>query len=455
MNRQGNISLCMIVKDEENFIANCLQSVQDVVDEIIIIDTGSTDKTTDIANTFDAKIYHLPWDNNFSAARNFSLEKATSKWIMILDADEELNPLDKSKLKKLINNKDIDAYYLKIYNYLGKNKGTTKLVDARISLFRNNQKYRYQGAIHEEIENSIVKNNGRIKFSDLVINHYGYLDETIDAKNKTNRNKKIILEELKKEKENIFLNYALATEYLQDKKYKEAFVLFQEAIAIWNPNHPNYSDALYKLCYCLYELKEYDNCKIWINIGVKLFPEYTDLYYLRGSLEKVSKEWRNAEASFQKCIFLGPAPNQFYSLDGTGTYRAWYALGLIYEIINQTDKAIDSYLNSLKINPKYNEAFSRLIQTAITNMKKEEFSDFIQKHFNLKNAVTLYAIGKMLIRFNRFDYLLYLTKSDDFKANEQNFLCFSQLCEFMANKVSTGTTIFESRDGSLTHFDSV
>lgn len=112
----------MIVKDEESFIANCLQSVQDIVDEIIIVDTGSTDKTIEIANTYGVKIYHLPWNNNFSAARNFSLDKATGEWIIILDADEELNSLDKSKLKQLTNNKDIDAYYLKVYNYLGKKK---------------------------------------------------------------------------------------------------------------------------------------------------------------------------------------------------------------------------------------------------------------------------------------------------------------------------------------------
>jgi len=441
MNQHKNISLCMIVKDEESFIANCLQSVQEIVDEIIIVDTGSTDKTVEIAYTYGAKVYHLPWDNNFSDARNFSLEKATGEWILILDADEELNPEDKSKLKKLTTIKDIDAYYVMVYNYLGKKKATTKLIDARISLFRNNQKYRYQGVIHEEIEQNIISNNGRIKFSDAIINHYGYLDEVIIAKNKTNRNSAIILQELKKEKENIFLNYALATEYLQEKKYKKALILFQEAIAIWSPNHPNYSDAFYKLCFCLYELKEYKACKIWINIGVKLFPKYTDLYYLKGSLEKEIKEWKNAEASFQKCILLGPAANHYYSLDGTGTYRAWYALGLIYEITKQTDKTIDSYLNSLKLNSKFNEAFSRLIQTAITNMEKSAFRDLLQNYFNLKNPETFYAIGKILIRFNRFDYLLFLVKSDDFEANEQNYLSFSHLCEFMANKVSQGTVL--------------
>lgn len=115
-----------------------------------------------------------------------------------------------------------------------------------------------------------------------------------------------------------------------------------------------------------------------------------------------------------------------------------YALGLIYEITNRTDKAIDSYLNSLKINPKFNEVFSRLIQTSISIIEKDEFTKFIQQNFNLKNPETFYAIGKMLIRFSRFDYLMHLTNSDDFRGNEQNYLCFSNLCELMSKKILAG-----------------
>ena len=84
------LSLCMIVKNEEKFLAGCLESVKNIVDEIIIVDTGSTDKTIEIANSYNAKVYHFEWKNDFSLARNESIKHATGDWILILDADERL-----------------------------------------------------------------------------------------------------------------------------------------------------------------------------------------------------------------------------------------------------------------------------------------------------------------------------------------------------------------------------
>ena len=84
------LSLCMIVKNEEKLLPGCLESAKDFVDEIIIVDTGSTDKTIEIAKQYNAKIYEHPWENNFSKHRNQSISYATSDWILYLDADEEL-----------------------------------------------------------------------------------------------------------------------------------------------------------------------------------------------------------------------------------------------------------------------------------------------------------------------------------------------------------------------------
>ena len=95
------VSLCMIVKDEEENLARCLDSVRDFVDEIIIVDTGSTDRTIDIAERYGARVFYHPWEGSFSKARNYSLKYATCDWILILDADEELNNDDTSRLKEI------------------------------------------------------------------------------------------------------------------------------------------------------------------------------------------------------------------------------------------------------------------------------------------------------------------------------------------------------------------
>ena len=97
----------MIVKDEEQFLPMCLDSVKDYVDEIIIVDTGSTDKTVEIAHSYNAKVYHHPWENSFSKARNYSLKYATSEWIMWIDADEEVDERDAHKLKEVIRDNEV------------------------------------------------------------------------------------------------------------------------------------------------------------------------------------------------------------------------------------------------------------------------------------------------------------------------------------------------------------
>jgi glycosyltransferase involved in cell wall biosynthesis/thioredoxin-like negative regulator of GroEL len=98
----GTLSLCMIVRDEENNIQRALASIRPVVDEMIVVDTGSTDRTKDIANELGAKVYDFAWTDSFADARNFALSKATSDWILILDADEVISPSDHEELRKLL-----------------------------------------------------------------------------------------------------------------------------------------------------------------------------------------------------------------------------------------------------------------------------------------------------------------------------------------------------------------
>ena len=96
------LSLCMIVKNEEKYLHDCLQSVCDIVDQIVIVDTGSEDKTIEIAKEFGAEIHHFDWVDDFSAARNESIKQATSEWILWLDADERLESLSKNEIQKIL-----------------------------------------------------------------------------------------------------------------------------------------------------------------------------------------------------------------------------------------------------------------------------------------------------------------------------------------------------------------
>jgi glycosyltransferase involved in cell wall biosynthesis len=138
-NNNPTLSLCMIVKNEEKFLPRCMESIKGLVDEIIIVDTGSTDSTIEIAKRYNAKIYHHQWENSFSKARNYSLKYATCKWILILDADEEVGRKNAHKLKEVIKENSVNVIYLPIISRPVGGKNIT--IGNSERLFRNNLRF--------------------------------------------------------------------------------------------------------------------------------------------------------------------------------------------------------------------------------------------------------------------------------------------------------------------------
>ena len=162
-----SISLCMIVKNEEDSLVRCLLSVRDIVDEIIIVDTGSTDKTKEIAGLFTNNIYDFKWVNDFSVARNFSFSKATKDYIFWMDADDVLLDDDKRKFKQIKEsmNPNIDVVMMK-YNYSFDDKGNVILSHFRERLLKREKNFRWSDPIHE-----FTNFSGNIVNSDIVITH--------------------------------------------------------------------------------------------------------------------------------------------------------------------------------------------------------------------------------------------------------------------------------------------
>jgi len=191
------VSLCMIVKNEAETIGQCLLSVHSLVQEIIVVDTGSADRTRDIAVAFGAKIYDFPWIDDFSAARNFSLSKASGTWILVMDADEVISEQDAAAFRQLISSDHPDtAYdfvtrnYITDFSSLGwtANTGTYGREEAgygwfpsnKVRLFPRREAIRFEYPIHEVVENSLKKAGMPVKRSDIPIHHYGKIDRARD-----------------------------------------------------------------------------------------------------------------------------------------------------------------------------------------------------------------------------------------------------------------------------------
>lgn len=251
------LSLSMIVKNEEKHLANCLESVKNVVDEIVLVDTGSTDDTLEVAKKYSAKIFHFEWINDFSAARNFALEKSTGDWILYLDADECLSQKSISELKRITKFPKRQAYKCKINNVDEINSRPSIMTYTR--LFPNDNRIRFSGKIHEQIETALLENKFAIKNSSLEIDHYGYNLTKEDLGKKAKRNLSILLQQYSESKSSYYAfhlgqTYAMLNEKEMAEKYfgfaildakleKEYRSLAYRYLAINNAECQNYSLA--------------------------------------------------------------------------------------------------------------------------------------------------------------------------------------------------------------------
>lgn len=163
----ATVSLCMIVKNEEKVLARCLDSIQDAVNEIIIVDTGSEDNTKNIALKYTDKVYDFEWVDDFSAARNFAFSKATMEFSMWLDADDVLSKEDKEKFLKLKENipDSVDVVMMR-YDTAFDEEGKPIFSYYRERLVRTNKGYKWKGRVHEAIEHG-----GKELYSDVAIKH--------------------------------------------------------------------------------------------------------------------------------------------------------------------------------------------------------------------------------------------------------------------------------------------
>ena len=246
------ISLCMIVRNEEKYLEQCLNSVKDIVDEIIIVDTGSTDKTKEIAKKFNAKIFDFKWVDDFSAARNESIRHATKEWILVMDADELVEKQDLTKIKDALKGSDgIAGFSLEQRSYLNnffegavKNNSEFELVENYqfyiphhlVRLFKNKSGLYFKHRVHELVEDSIKEKNFKYKKIDAVLHHFGSVKNEKLISGKTEQYSKIVLKQLEEEPNNARYNYQAARMYLGKNNFTNALKYFEKTAKI-NPGY--------------------------------------------------------------------------------------------------------------------------------------------------------------------------------------------------------------------------
>jgi len=339
------ISLCVIAKNEEANIENCLQSVKGLVDEIVFVDTGSTDKTAEIAKKFTGKIFNFKWNDNFSDAKNFALNHATNEWILFLDADETIASSDYGRIRDLTKKTEFLGFSLIQRNYTnnigefgwvsGKDdsydeskKAFGYVPRAMVRLFRNDLRIGFEGAVHENIGNSILK-IGKIFDTDIPIHHFGTLKETpekirryieLEKKNlkddffqyckigiqlhsiqENDEAVEFLKKSIEKNQEFPFSFLELGVIMLEKRNLEEAKRFLHKAESlIEHPMINNYLGVLYGL------LGDYQKSVDYLKKAIALLPNNADFHYNLGFAYAKAGMSNDAYAEMKKAVELNP-----------------------------------------------------------------------------------------------------------------------------------------------------
>lgn len=360
-------------------IFRSLKSIRDIADEIIVVDTGSTDHTLNIAKNFKSRIFQIDWEEDFSKARNFALDQARGRWVLIIDADEELLPEGKKALKELLNEKRAEGYFVRILNVL-ENKQILK--NRAVRLFRNRPEYRFKGRIHEQIIPSILeKNPHSLLPSTIEFLHFGYHESILLAKQE--RNLKIIQKELEMNPGDPFTLSNLGTTYFIMKDFKKAADSYEMALKYARKEEPYTATIFRNLAITYLNLKEYEKCLCFLEQGIAWYPDYTDLYYLLAHLFEVEERWEKAGEVYRECLKLGDV--EFYiSSHGTGSFLSALGLARVLEQMGNYQEALEVYINALVYEEAREEALKAIPPLALFIGYKGK--DIIEKieQFSLK-----------------------------------------------------------------------
>ena len=352
------VSACMIVRDEEAVLGECLDSIASIVREIIVVDTGSTDRTCDIAQQAGARVVTIQWPNSFSGARNVSLAMASQPFIFVIDADERLVPHTAAGIARYCETASSDSAGVAIQRNLSVGSGGETVTLATTRLFANAPSIRYAGRVHEHV----VSAAGPLKAvpTDVELVHVGYTTERVIDKDKLARNLALLELDLQDAPGDPYVLYQIGRTYAVGEHYNGAIsylVRAVQALRIGEPGSaplPPYAPSLcLQLADASMRSRQLAATLEALSLGMAHYPEFTDLYFAYGTalLELGTGSHLDAiRAAFEHCLALGEADRKRYeTVAGVGSFRALHNLGVYHEVTGSQVKALEYYRRAARM----------------------------------------------------------------------------------------------------------
>lgn len=327
-----NISCCMIVRNEQDVLDTTLKTASKIFDELIVVDTGSTDNTIFIAKEYTQNVFKCNWEKDFSQARNYSIARAKNDWVFILDADENITLFNKDQIESVIVD-EADIGRIKIRNEI--DSGLVSI--ERVSRMFNSRIFHFEGKIHEQIKptKGFVKN---LKDIEVSIDHIGYKNQIINKKNKTQRNIELLKEEISSNSSDPFLYYQLGKVYSLNNELELTQGSFEKALRL-NLNYDNeyVVDLIFSYGYTLLKRNLFKEALI-MEKYLTVYGNQADYCFLMGLIYMNNALFKKSLSWFGRCLEL----KEGY-IEGINSFLPCYNIGVIYECLGFNQEAKEWY----------------------------------------------------------------------------------------------------------------
>jgi glycosyltransferase involved in cell wall biosynthesis/Tfp pilus assembly protein PilF len=376
--RRRRVSLCMIVKDEEQNLPACLESAADLFDEVVIVDTGSTDRTREVAASFGAQVHEFPWQDSFAAARNESLARATGDWVFWLDADDRLDGDNRARLRALLAGLGDDnaAYSVKCLCLPDAVTGAATVVD-HIRLFRNRPDVRWRYRVHEQILPSVRQAGGRVRWGDVVVHHAGYCDPTL-RRRKLQRDLRLLGLEDAEHPDDPFTLFNLGSVHQELGQHAEALPFLRRSL---EKSHP--ADSIVRKLFalivgCHRALGQAQEAAAACAAGLRVCPGDTELLFLDSLLRQDRGDAAGSEAALRR--LLGEQPGaHFASVDaGLRGHKGRHNLAVLCLKQGRLAEAEALWRRATRERPDFLPAWVGLGECLLRRGEAREFEEVTQ-----------------------------------------------------------------------------
>jgi glycosyltransferase involved in cell wall biosynthesis len=310
------VTLTLIVRDEQDHLPQCLASIRGLFDEVVVVDTGSVDRTKAIAAEFGARVFDFPWIDDFAAARNAALAQATGQYIFWLDADDVVDPPEWGKLQALIGGLgacEPTAFVVRCACDPGADGSGGRTVVDHIRLFPRRDDVRWTYRVHEQILPALQRAQIPVRWTDLVVRHTGYVDPALRAR-KLDRDTRILLAELKEQPEEPFVLFNLGAIAIERGDWHGSLDYLGRSLARSAPSD-SITPKLFALIARAHQMLGDTGAALRACAeGLSFHPEDAELLFRQAVVHRQRGESAQAEACWQRILTLH-RPEQYCSLD--------------------------------------------------------------------------------------------------------------------------------------------